>query len=175
MLVTVVTPTLPSRGRWLVDCITDVAAQTEPAHHLIEVDTAREGPSKLRNRMVRAARTDWVAFVDDDDRITPNHLAVLLAHAERADVVYSLGAVTGRDWDIPHDCHLTHLDQVNTIPVTTLVRRHAFLDVGGFGEARNEDHDLWLRMRRNQARFQCVHEVTWLYQFHGSNRSLGGA
>lgn len=156
----------------LAEVVDDVKNQTIRAPHLVTIDNANEGPARLRNIMVRAAETPWVAFVDDDDRLREDHLEQLLLASPGADVVYSLGSVTGRDWEIPHDCSLKTLDSFNTIPITALVRRSAFIGAGGFHAEKNEDHALWLRIRDNGGVFRCVHETTWLYRFHGENRSL---
>ena len=59
------------------------------------------------------------------------------------------------------------------MPVTSLVRWTALIRVGGFPEnVHNEDHELWRRLKAAGFRFQCVHAHTWLYRFHGDNRSL---
>lgn len=174
--VTVVTPTLPERSSMLAEVIDDVARQSEPCRHLIEVDHLGEGPAKVRNRMLGAVHTPWVAFVDDDDRINDAHIATLLEHSDAADVIYTLGRVSGREWEIPHDCKLADLDAVNTVPVTALVRWTTLVEAGGFPEGEhNEDHGLWRRIKARGGRFRCVHEYTWLYRFTSmGNRSLDG-
>jgi glycosyltransferase involved in cell wall biosynthesis len=134
-------------------------------------DLLNLGPATIRNVLACEASTEWLAFVDDDDLVDPNHLKTLLKHRHFADVVYSLGRVEGRDWAIPHDCDLRNLEAANTVPVTALVRRDAFLQAGGFPtDARNEDWGLWRTMKRQGARFVCVHQETWTYRFHDVGR-----
>lgn len=178
MNVHVVTPSLPERIRFLDLLAEDLSKQTYRGFGWsVEFDFDREGPAVVRNRIVAASTAPWLAFVDDDDRVYPNHLETLTAaqEASGADVVYSFGKVTGRLAEVgfAHDCTLTKLDaHNNTIPVTALVRRSVFDAVGGFPtHMRNEDHGLWLAIRDHGGSFQCVHEVTWEYHFHGSNRS----
>ena len=82
--VTVITPSMPSRERFLAEAMASVAAQTVPVAHLIIVDEGRSVAEK-RNALVEAADTEWVAFLDDDDLLDPHHIETLLGHD--ADVV----------------------------------------------------------------------------------------
>jgi hypothetical protein len=149
----------------------DLGQQAVPYAWAREVDIDGVGPATIRNRLVEAATTEWVAFVDDDDRIYPNHLSTLLDNSADQDVVYTFCDVEGRSWEPNHDCHMEVLEAANTIPVTALVRRSAFLEVGGFPlGVRDEDWGLWLAMKHAGARFRCVHETTWLYRFHQVGR-----
>lgn len=177
--VSVLTPALPSRERLLAECVASVARQeVPPVEHLVAYDHARAGPSALRNRLALAAASDWLAFLDDDDLLLPNHLRVLLEGAGTgADVVYSYCAVEGRvespSWSPNTPFDADALRKNNFIPVTCLVRRARFLAVDGFRAVEHgmEDWDLWLRLLDAGARFACVPEVTWVYRFHGGNRT----
>jgi len=171
-VVTVITPSLPERADRLSLLLADVANQTvKPAAHLIGIDWEGIGPAEMRNRLVTVADTDWVAFADDDDRLHPKHFETLLGNSTDADVVWTDCEVVGSDWHPGHSCDPQTLKDGNHIPVTTLVRREAFLGVGGFPEIDDEDWGLWLQLLQAGARFRCVHEKTWAYVFHGSNRS----
>jgi glycosyltransferase involved in cell wall biosynthesis len=176
--VAVITPTLPERSGFLAECMGSVAAQTVPATvHLVGVDLERRGPVAVRNELALAADTDWLAFLDDDDLFLPNHLEVLLSVADcNVDVVWSLCEVTGRPgWSVPHFCYGWKLKPggQNFIPITALVRRSTFVGVGGFPDVPwSEDFALWLKMQALGAGFRCVHETTWVYRFHGGNRSM---
>lgn len=178
MTVTIVTPTLPERAHLLAELRADIDAQTvPPAAWFAAADHERRGPAVLRNELVARATTTWVAFVDDDDRIDPEHLAALLAHAEDADVVYSDWRTEGRDGFGPDPCEdYAQLAARNWIPVTALVRRETFLAVGGFPTTmQHEDHGLWQRVWRAGGRFRRVPRVTWTYRFGAwGHRSFGG-
>lgn len=171
MRVTVITPTLSERAELLEQLGAALRRQTVPLTWLRCVDDRGVGPAALRNELAQHARTPWLAFVDDDDLVYPDHLETLLAHSGNADVVYSACDVEGRDWQPDHDCTLGTLRSHNTIPVTSIVRTDAFNSVGGFPlGVRDEDWALWLALLDKGARFQCVHKRTWRYRFHDVGR-----
>lgn len=179
MTAAVITVTVPERAAMLGELAGDLAAQTAPGFvWLVGWERRGVGPAQVRNELVASSAASWVAFVDDDDRVDPDHMATLLevrdAHRD-ADVIYTACRIEGRDgFVIPHDCDHVGLDRENLVPVTALVRRRMFERAGGFDvDERNEDHGLWRRILALGGRFQCDHRVTWTYRFHGTNRSLG--
>jgi len=161
--------------------IDSVLTQTYPAIAIsIAVDHERKGAAVNRNRALCAASTEWVAFLDDDDEMYPEHLQTLVEHqiATDADVVFpwfdtSSGAdpfpqFEGRQYDYaePH-----------MFPITTLVRRQFTFLVGGFPydhtskECAGEDWQFWLKIRDAGAKFAHVNARTWLWNHHGENTS----
>lgn len=184
MDVTVVIPTVAGRARCLSEAVASVALQTRPPSETrIGHDRERAGPAQIRNRLVAEARTRWVAFLDDDDVLLRHHLAVLTeaARATDADVVYSRGKIEGlpphRDgWDpqrfpFPYD----RMRRVNSLPITTLVRRDAYLDAGGQPDREEapsgyEDWGGWLRMLDAGATFVGVDDVTWIWRYQRGAR-----
>jgi hypothetical protein len=171
MLVTVITPTLPERAELLAELARALERQTVPLTWLRCEDVNAIGPAALRNVLAGHARTEWLAFIDDDDLVYPRHLETLLANSAGRDVVYSACDVEGRMWQPEHDCTLESLDTHNTIPVTSIVRSDLFAAVGGFPlGVKDEDWALWRTLRARGARFGCVHERTWLYRFHNVGR-----
>lgn len=178
MTLAVVTASVPARNAMLAELAADLAAQTyQDFVWLVEFDHSGRGPAAIRNRLVAASAADWVAFVDDDDRIDPDHLRVLLevrTLRPDADVIYTACRIEGRDGHvIPHDCNHVGLRSENTVPVTALVRRRMFERAGGFPlDEHNEDHGLWRRLLDVGGRFVCDHRITWTYRYHGTNRSM---
>jgi hypothetical protein len=172
MLITVITPTLPERNAFLYELADDLAAQTfRDFAWFIHTDSDGQGPAPIRNELAAQAASDWLAFIDDDDRVDPNHLQVLIDAADNADVIYTQCRVEGRSWQPDHDCTHQSLETYNTVPVTTLVRRTAFLAAGGFPlEVHEEDWHLWRSLQAEGATFRCVHETTWTYRFHTVGR-----
>ena len=90
--VSVVIPTLPERGGLLANAIRSVNAQTLTPYEVI-VEEVQEGDDAgvTRNRGLARVKTPWVAFLDDDDELEPNHLQVLVdaVKEEQTDVAYS--------------------------------------------------------------------------------------
>ena len=176
MDVTVITPTIKGRELALVDALHSVRQQTVAAEHVVILDDKRKGPAWARNKGIREATTEWVAFLDDDDVLLPNHLETLLKHSKHADIVYSLPTAEGRDdWHPQHFCNMDRIEHTNWIPVTVLARRKVLLDVGGFpGNTEPpdfEDWALWRKLHKAGYRFKCVHQFTWIYRFKQGSRS----
>lgn len=178
MNIAVITPTLSERAPMLAEAMASVAAQTlMPMAHVVWVDHARVGCGAARAAAVKVTDADWLAFLDDDDLLYPDHLERLASSAGNADVVYSWCDVTGRPWCPNRHFDADELRRDNFIPVTALVRRDVLVSVGGFRTTNYaagvwDDWDLWLRMLDDGARFTCIPEITWQYRFHGANASL---
>lgn len=178
MDVTVITPSIPSRARMLLECRESVSNQIHKVHdHLYDVDHGYEGPARVRNRLVKEATTEWIAFLDDDDLLYPNHFELHAPFADDYDVIYSWGDIvhngggretftSGYDEDII-------LGGRNMIPITASVRRSCFNAVGGFSETeRFEDWFLWKTFIQHGVRFAPPIEiVTWEYRTGHGNRN----
>jgi len=174
-MISVITASLPSRSAMLAECVASVTAQTlAPLEHLILVDHHREGAARTRNRLVGAAAGDWIAVLDDDDLLFPDHLATLWEARDTADVIYPYCEVSGREWSPNRPFDAAELRRGNYIPITALIRADYLRAHGWSPEVDMEDWDLWLRLLDAGARFACVPKVTWLYRFHGSNKTLVG-
>ena len=114
------------------------------------------GPAAARNAGWRACATDWVAFLDDDVRVSPAWLADLEADLAAAPPV--VGGIQGqievplpadrrpRDWERG----TAGLATAAWITADMAYRRSALIECGGFDErfprAFREDSDLALRM-----------------------------
>lgn len=178
MNITVIVPTIPARVEQLRRALVSVQAQTlKPATVLVAEDRGREGPAVLRNRLLERVETEFVAFLDDDDWLYPDHLKLCARYMtlQNLDVVYP-----GYDCDddpvncfgIPFDASL--LKQRNFIPVTVLTKTQLVLDAGGFqphpDEHGNpcEDWGLWLAMLERGAKFGHLPIRTWRWNPGGT-------
>jgi len=177
MKIAVLTPSIPEREVFLRECIEAVRRQTlKPYVHVVMIDFGRVGPTRLRNGMAASTDADWLAFVDDDDLIDPEHLEVLASHSDGFDIIYSDCRVVGAEmpWKV-QQFDLQAVRQANYVPITVLMRRKLFLELGGFHLDRGsigEDCDLWIRAGESGARFRFVPQVTWTYRFHSGSRTL---
>jgi glycosyltransferase involved in cell wall biosynthesis len=146
--------------------------------------------SRARNAGVDAARTPFVAFLDEDDLCLPGRLErqrdVLAGAGElcfgRVRVVAEDGTPDD-EWNALLDARFARIasegasfESILAVPApiytsATMVRRDAFLDVGGFDPAfdANEDLDLYLRLSRRARLRPCPGEAVSVYRLHGAN------
>jgi glycosyltransferase involved in cell wall biosynthesis len=181
--ITVVIPSIPSRAVMRNAALASVAAQTlQPAAISIAIDVNREGAPATRDRALRAASTEWVAFLDDDDAFKPEHLEHLYAHAVAtgAEFVYSWFEVVGGTDPFPVTHFTNPFDPQNPIEttVTTLVRTDLAKDIGfkslDRGEMNTgEDYRFTLEAVRLGANIQHLVEKTWWWRHHGDGKARG--
>lgn len=199
--VATITPTIPPRRKRLRHALASIIEQDfQPDAVMVEVDHRRQGPTDLRNRMVWKSGTEWVAFLDDDDEWLPFHLNKLLDHALEtgADLVYPWFdlvihgnvdnaknplAVWGKSpykREFDDEAARCLREHANFIPITCLVRREAFMDVGGFQPHPNadpapanqfEDWGTWIAMLDAGAKFSHLPLRTWRWTWDGKNTS----
>lgn len=179
--ITFVIPTIPPRGPLLARALLSVSAQTVPAAAVsIAADIHKEGAGPTRTRALKAARTKWVAFLDDDDEVYPQHSAILLGHAiyTGADVVWGWFDVAGGGDPIPGNRGKQWDPEVpHTFPITALVRNELAQQcdfpppLSGVG-CSGEDFTFWMQVSNLGARFEHLNEVTWLW--HHDSGNTGG-
>jgi glycosyltransferase involved in cell wall biosynthesis len=171
--VTAITASLPDRTSLLAEAMATVTAQTVATSHLVGVDASR-GVAEVRNDLVRATRTDWVAFLDDDDLLDPNHVELLLGCGANLDVVIPHCRFDGPP--LPNGYCNRPFDRADLkrhgiFPITVLARREAILDAGGFPtQGRYEDWELWNAMADAGCRFEVIPETTWTYRTKTADR-----
>jgi glycosyltransferase involved in cell wall biosynthesis len=174
--VTVVIPHIPVRPNELMRAIRSVVSQTlQPASVIIIVDDWHNGATFTRNIGLQKVTTEWVAFLDDDDELRPNHLEELrrAAYEQDADVVYAgydvIGGYDPMDrFGQPFDPDV--LRDHSFIPVTSLVRTALAHKVGGFvkrGDSPYEDWGFYLALLDAGARFYHHPVKTWKWHHWG--------
>jgi glycosyltransferase involved in cell wall biosynthesis len=171
--------------------VSSVLKQTRPVDQIVvSFDNERLGAAENRNKTWRAATTDWVAFLDDDDTLDANHIEVLLNHASKtgADLVFPWHRIDARaqgmfqeDIDILNargikdEDIVAELEKRNFIPINVLVRRSALEAVGGFPKPFSEDwpHEAhedwgcWKKLVKAGYKFSHTPEVTWTWYHWG--------
>lgn len=171
------------------------------------MDFSGSGAGPTRNVGVRMATTEWIAFLDDDDELAYNHIEDLLdlALETEADMVYPWFTTIGAD----KSALLTLLDGQlvdpegvvfgdeqrqllaagpeghgrNFIPITYLIRRSTFEDLGGFPATMseewphpaNEDWGFLIKLARSDASVVHLNSRTWFWNFHSMSTLGGGA
>lgn len=134
------------------------------------------GPAAARNKGLRMAQGDVIAFLDADDLWSENKLEVQLLQLENDSAVEIVLGHTKRMWAKPG----THNYDRFTEPElalkldSCLVRRSVFDKVGHFDESLRccEDWDWFLRARELGVSFVTHAEVMAYYRRHDRNLTL---
>jgi glycosyltransferase involved in cell wall biosynthesis len=150
------------------------------------------GRSAARNAGVQEAKTPFVAFLDDDDLALPGRLQTQRAALRAgAQAVLSFGRVrvvdaSGHPLDDWNELLARRFDRLPEkgarfvdllaarCPIytsATMVRRDAFLAVGGYDPELDayEDADLYLRLSRSGLLVPCPGPPVSAYRLHGAN------
>lgn len=182
--VTAVVASIPPRVQTrLHQALDSVLQQERPVDGIsVSVDHERRGAARNRTRALSGVGTEWSALLDDDDTWYPEHIRLLLEHAEEsgADVVYPwFEVLDGFDpwpgtFGTPFDEE--RLRRENYIPITVLARTELLWDAGGFtpkGPAENpcDDWGTWERLVAAGAVFSHLPRRTWCWTWHDGNTS----
>jgi glycosyltransferase involved in cell wall biosynthesis len=212
--ISVIIPTY-NRAHFIQEALQSVLQQSHPAHEIIVVDDGSKdntpalaeqfppsvryirqtnaGPSSARNRGMRAATGNWIAFLDSDDLWVPEKLASQVEFLEKfpqVDFLFADMSIIndGEDSETPEILaqdvhtyfrdHASNIDdifaclmKVNAIPTSSVLFRKELLDqVGFFREDLrcSEDYEWWIRWSF-QARFGYLQKIVEKRRIHGAN------
>jgi glycosyltransferase involved in cell wall biosynthesis len=208
--ISVVIPTY-NYGRLVPEAVASVLGQTYPPAEVIVVDDGstddtperlapfldriryirqvNQGPSAARNTGIRAARGDWLAFLDSDDLWHPRKLEIQVRYLTEHPDVALLSTATTEDlaagWaavDPEGSLPATAVTLEGLLfasrftPSTALVRRDCFERVGLFDPALGaaEDTEMWLRIASAFPVVRLELPLCW-YRVHGASLSTAAA
>jgi glycosyltransferase involved in cell wall biosynthesis len=155
------------------------------------LEQTNSGQSAARNNGVANAASQLVCLLDQDDYFLPRHIEILLENFDLEDP--SFGFSYGDLWrsnesgeivshtcvnvDVQHplmDIKVMLRNNMNILPSATLIRREAFLAVGGFDpELRGyEDDDLFLRFFLSGYRNKFTSEAVTVWTINKSSTSF---
>lgn len=154
---------------------------------LLVRNEASVGAPAARNIGVKHADSEWIAFLDDDDRFFPGKIEAvgqLIQQYPDTDLVYHPALIRMVREKVEYVSGAEDLaasaepDQEllvrNLVGGTSMVvvRKSCFLKVGGFDDsmAPIEDWELYIRFAAEKARFRFIPEPLCLY-FHDSQIS----
>ena len=124
MFLSVLIPSLARRADFLARLLSVLQPQVVPGVEiLIDIDSGEKSIGEKRNRLIQRATGSHVAFVDDDDMVSPDYVQHLLDGAKRGvDVVSIRGEHTrnGQPWrkfidEVGKPFSMTERDGMRTI------------------------------------------------------------
>ncbi|MFZ4414695.1 MAG: glycosyltransferase family 2 protein, partial [Bacteroidales bacterium] len=158
-----------------------------PIHRIVQKNA---GQSAARNHGVRLAKSEFIAFLDQDDYWLPQHIEKLLkpfiSNFSLGWVYSNLNQIdeNGKTMNIEllNDCPAAHPKRQLTeclrndlfiLPSASIIRKIAFNNVGGFDERLSgyEDDDLFLRLFRNGWHNTYLNEALSAWRAHESSSS----
>ncbi len=160
------------------DGVTPAACEALASERVRVLHQANAGPGAARNRGAREARTPYIVFLDADDTVDARFASALIAEieagegrGEKVSHAYCQEVLTDQAagmWKVPAWDPLM-LMATNLHPITAVVRRACFEEVGGFEESLGgnyEDWDLWLKLSFRGYRGVRVAEPLFFWRRH---------
>jgi len=157
----------------------ELARINDPRLRVFRHERAR-GVAAARNTGIEAARSEWIAFLDDDDVWSPHKLRVQLdtARAQGAAFVYAAAAVLDEHGNVgeitpapdPDALRSDLLSRCNIPggPANVVARTDLLRRLGGFDEALSyvADWDMWIRLAESGGKPAATDECLVGYVRH---------
>ena len=130
---------------------------------------ANRGPAASRNALLRHARGNWIVFLDSDDELLPDHLALrreAIAAQPDTELWLSPMRIVGNPFvrSCMHPGEMIHVDRCIGVGMLT-VRREAILRVGGFPDVGYaEDAALMTQLQIMGTRTAWLTHRTYVYR-----------
>ncbi|WP_286925030.1 MULTISPECIES: glycosyltransferase [Lysinibacillus] len=161
--------------------------KNNPKVRIFKFNTNSGNAVRGRNKAIKEARGEYLAFQDSDDIAEPNRIQLSLEYLSKyeVDVVYGgWRAIVEdtRDIDLQDkqevyspDCDYEFLKKI-CVPCqsTVMVRLEPLRIVGGLKTKMRyrEDHELWLRLAYHGYKFKAIPEILTNLRLHGGNLEL---
>jgi teichuronic acid biosynthesis glycosyltransferase TuaG len=159
-------------------------ARTDKRIKLFYQENGKQG--KARNLAISKSDGKYLAFLDADDIMLPNHLDIQLKRIDflKADLVFSNCYIftklplngDEKSYSVEDKCYestegINSFLEWNRIPIlTVLVKKECVLKVGGFSEVSGiqnaEDYHLWLKLLLNNGKLCGTNKVHCAYRLH---------
>ena len=139
------------------------------------------GVSHSRNRGIKQAQGNFLAFLDSDDIWYPNKLAVqqqlIQSHPGRPiyfssyEVINDHSLSTSKSFLAPSEVSYSDLLKSNSIGCLTSIINREIVNEPSFSEIGHEDYQLWLSILRNGASAISTADVLAGYRVHAGGLS----
>jgi glycosyltransferase involved in cell wall biosynthesis len=174
--------TTPAEVLVIDDCSNDrTAEEAERFQALLPLRVLRQetnqGPGEARRRAVLEASQPWIAALDADDIVLPNHLETLWGViAGDHDTIAiprliswtpatSVEVLPPLELPVERRELIESIARKNVIPVASMFSRDKALAAGNYSDRRQaEDMELWLRMLLDGANVKAATTPTFVYR-----------
>lgn len=134
------------------------------------------GVSISRNNGFKSSTGDYIVFLDADDKIDKKYIPKcvdILDSKENIDFVYTNSIFFNENkkkkiFNLKYNFY--SLLFRNYIPITSMIRREAFLSIGGYKKCSYEDWELYINLGKNNFNGYNLKEYLFFYRVHNNSK-----